>query len=222
MTGVPNPLWFVDRSSGEVTLLLLTAVVVLGIARTALPRIHPQVIDGVHTRLALLVLPFGATHLVAAIVDPFARLGIQDALIPFISAYRPLWLGLGVASAYLYAAVVVTSWPARRLRRSVWLWIHRSMYLAWGVALVHSLGTGSDARNAVFLLLDLVAFVGLLLSFYAWRVAGGMASHPRTWTVLATLALVVALGVGVWAVTGPLQPGWAATSGTPPDLLHSP
>jgi methionine sulfoxide reductase heme-binding subunit len=211
----------VDRSSGEVTLLLLTAVVVLGIARTSLPRVNPVVIEGVHTNLALLVVPFGVIHVVTAIIDPFARLGVLDAVVPFVSAYRPWWLGLGVVSAYLYIAVVVSSWPARRLRRSAWLWIHRSMYVAWGAALIHSLATGSDARNTIFLLLDLVAVVGVLVSFLAWRVAEGMASRPQLWTGLATIAVIAALGLGLWVVNGPLQPGWAAASGTPPELQRS-
>jgi hypothetical protein len=30
------------------------------------------------------------------------------------------------------------------------------------------------------------------------------------------------LGIGVWAADGPLQAGWARSSGTPPDLLRSP
>ena len=219
---IPSPLWFLDRSAGEVTLLLLSAVVILGIVRSSTPAATPYLVEGLHTNLALMTIVFGGLHVLAAILDPYAGLGPPDALVPFISSYRTTWLGLGVVSAYLVAAGVFTSWPARRLPRVVWLWLHRSLYLAWTVALVHSLGTGSDARNELFLFLNVIAVVGVAVAFLCIRVAEGWRRLPRLWAALALAAVIVIVGVGVWAVEGPLQPGWAKTSGTPPSLLHSP
>src|SRR5580765_8725216 len=117
MNGSPNVLWLLDRSSGEVTLLLLSVIVILGVVRTSMPRSSPLLIEGLHTNLALVAVAFAGIHVIASIADPFARLGVVDALIPFASAYRPAWLGLGVVSAYLYTIAVLTSWPARRLPR---------------------------------------------------------------------------------------------------------
>src|SRR5579864_4424677 len=127
----PNPLWFVDRSAGEVTLVLLTCVMLLGILRSALPSAYPRLVESLHTNLALLAIAFGVGHVLAAVLDPFAHLGLVDALVPFGSVYRRTWLGLGVVSGYLIAAVVLTSWPARRLSRGIWLWVHRTMYAGW-------------------------------------------------------------------------------------------
>src|ERR1700751_6233584 len=140
----PNPMWYVDRSAGEVTLLLLSCVVMLGPFRWALPTVYPRLIEGLHTNLALLAIAFGVGHVLAAVLDPFAHLGPVDALVPFASAYRRTWLGLGVLSGYLIALVVLTSWPARRFSRVIWLWLHRTMYAGWLVAFVHALPTGSD------------------------------------------------------------------------------
>ena len=218
----PSPLWFLDRSSGEVTLILLSAVVILGIVRSSTPAVTPYLVEGVHANLALMAIVFGGIHVLSAILDPYAALGPPDALVPFISAYRGTWLGLGVLSAYLFAAGVLTSWPARRLPRAVWLWLHRSMYVAWMLAVVHSLGTGSDARNQLFLFLNVVAVVGVAVAFLGLRVAEGWRRIPVLWGALAVASLVVIVGLAVWAVDGPLQPGWARTSGTPPGLLHSP
>ena len=218
----PSPLWFVDRSAGEVTLLLLTAVVVLGIVRSSTPRAAPQLVEGLHVNVALMAAIFAGLHVVAAILDPYAGLGPPDALVPFISAYRTTWLGLGVVSAYLYAATVVTSWPARRFSRRVWLWVHRVMYLGWVLALIHSFGTGTDARNEVFLILNVVAVVFVLVAFLGLRVAEGWRTLPALWAGLGVLAVIVVAGVAIWALSGPLQPGWARSSGTPPGLLHSP
>jgi methionine sulfoxide reductase heme-binding subunit len=222
MTSSPSPLWFLDRSAGEVTLLLMSAVMILGIVRAAMPTVFPFLVEGAHANLALLTIVFAGLHIVAALLDPFARLGPIDALVPFLSAYRGTWLGLGVVSGYIYAVAVLTSWPARRFPRATWVWLHRTMYLAWTLAIVHSLGTGSDARNELFLLLNVVAVAGVLVAFLGFRVAEGWTRLPPLWAALATVAVVVVVGVAVWAVNGPLQPGWARSSGTPPGLLQSP
>jgi sulfoxide reductase heme-binding subunit YedZ len=95
------------------------------------------------------------------------------------------------------------------------------MYVAWVLALLHSLGTGSDARNELFLLLNVLCVAGVLVAFLAVRVIEGWRAVPTLWAGLALLAVLVTLGIGIWAVEGPLQPGWARSSGTPPDLLRS-
>jgi methionine sulfoxide reductase heme-binding subunit len=217
----PSPFWYLDRSAGEVTLLLMSAVMILGIVRSAVPTAFPFLIEGAHINLALLTVAFAGLHIVSAVLDPFASLGPVDALVPFVSVYRGTWLGLGVISGYVYAVTVVISWPARRFPRATWVWLHRSMYLAWVLALLHSLGTGSDARNELFLLLNVAAVAGVLVAFLAFRVAEGWGALPPVWAALAVVAVLVTLGIAVWAVDGPLQPGWARSSGTPPDLLRS-
>jgi len=221
MTTTPSPLWFIDRSAGEVTLILLSAVVVLGIVRAAVPTALPFLIEGIHRRMALLAIAFGVLHLVAALLDPYANLGPLDAAVPFISAYRATWLGLGVISAYIYAAVVLSSWPVRRLSRFWWRWLHRTTYVAWALALVHSLGTGSDARNSLFLLLNLAAVACVLAAFLGYRIyeEAGQISPLRA--LAGAVGLVVVVAIAVWAFHGPLQPGWARDSGTPPGLLHT-
>lgn len=216
----PNPLWFVDRSTGELTLLLLSCAVVLGIVRSAVPALSPVLVEGLHVNLALLVAGFAAVHVIAAVADPYAHLGVLDALVPFASAYRSTWLGLGVVSAYAYAIAVLTSWPARRLPRAAWQWLHRTMYLAWVLAIVHSIGTGSDATNRLFLILDFAAVMAVLLAFLGYRVAEAWPVMPPLWGSLAAVAVLVVVALAVWAVNGPLQPGWARTSGTPPGLLQ--
>jgi methionine sulfoxide reductase heme-binding subunit len=201
---------------------LMSLVLVLGILRAAMPRLNPALIQGLHTNIALLTVAFAGLHIVASIVDPFARLTPIDALIPFASNYRRTWLGLGVISAYLYVVMLVISWPRQRLGRGAWLWLHRTLYLAWGMATLHSLGTGSDARNQLFILLDVAAVAGALAIFLGIRVVEAWWKMPRLWSGLAAAALLATLALVAWAVNGPMQPGWARSSGTPPDLIGSP
>jgi methionine sulfoxide reductase heme-binding subunit len=200
--------------------MLMSAVAILGILRAALPARSPFLVEGMHTNLALMTVVFGGIHIAASILDPFAGLGPIDALVPFVSAYRGTWLGLGVVSGYLFGATVLISWPVRRLPRQWWRWLHRIMYGAWVLALMHSLATGSDATNRVFIFLNIVVVAGVLVAFVGLRVTEAWSASPPLWGALAAAALVVVFAISVWAVDGPLQPGWARASGTPPNLLH--
>lgn len=162
-------LWFASRGSGIVSLLLLTAVTVLGLIsvvrwqRASWPRFLTA---DLHSNLALLSIVFVAVHIVAAILDPFAKLGISSALIPFASSYRPLWVGLGVISVYLIVAMIVTSLLRERIGQRVWRAVHWSAYAAWPLAVLHSAGSGSDAFSTWMLALQVscvVIVVGALL-----------------------------------------------------------
>src|ERR1700736_2370615 len=104
-------LWYTTRAAGVVSLVLLTAVVLLGL--TAAIRWQsagwPRFLTiGFHRNLALMTLVFLAIHIVTAVVDPFTSLGWNAALIPFSSHYRTLWLGLGAVGLYLLVAILVT------------------------------------------------------------------------------------------------------------------
>ena len=220
----PSPLWYADRASGAVTMLLLTTTVVLGLGTTVRWKsaVWPRYVSvALHQNLSYLVLCFLAVHVATAVLDPFARLGLRDALVPFSSWYRPLWLGLGVVAAELTLALVLTSLVRRRIGFRLWRVIHWFAYAAWPAALLHGLGTGSDARMAWVLWSQGVCVIGAWLALVVWRLAFGWPRHRwlRLWTAVACSLAVV--GLAVWFLGGPLTADWAETAGTPIGLLHA-
>jgi sulfoxide reductase heme-binding subunit YedZ len=204
-----------------VTLILLSVAVALGVVRAAHPAFQPLLVEGVHRNLTLLALAFAALHVVAAVADPYAQLSVLDAAVPLISAYRTTWLAFGIVSGYLFAIVLISSWPVRRLGRMAWRWLHRVAYVGWVVAVVHSLGTGSDVRNPVFLALTMAAVVGVLVTFLGVRLAEER-NHRSLNAAVGVLAILTVVVIAVWAANGPMRPGWARSAGTPPGLLHTP
>ncbi len=71
-------LWFATRGAGVVSLLLFTAVAILGILavmRWQSPAWPRFLSVGLHRNLALLSVAFLLAHIVTAIVDPFTSLG---------------------------------------------------------------------------------------------------------------------------------------------------
>jgi methionine sulfoxide reductase heme-binding subunit len=220
----PSPLWYADRGTGAVTMALLTASVVLGMGTTVRWKspVWPKYISvPLHQNVSILIICFLFVHILTALLDPFAKLGLKDALVPFSSWYRPLWLGMGVIAAELVAALALTSAVRGYIGFKVWRFIHWFSYAAWPAALLHGLGTGSDARMAWFLWANAACVFAAWLAVVFWRLSFGW---PRLrWPRLAA-AVFCSLGVvglAVWMLNGPLTPGWARVAGTPLTLLQA-
>ena len=200
-----------------VALLLLTVGLVLGVMgptsfRTIrLPRFA---VSGLHRNVTLLALAFVSLHVVTTIIDGYTSIGLRDAFLPFIASYRPFWLGLGTVAFDLLLALIVTSLLRNRLGLRAWRAVHWLAYASWPVALLHSLGTGSDARSSWLVLLASACTIAVVAAAL-WRVAtaarGGLALRFGVGT--ATVAL--ALGALVWFRDGPDRAGWARRAGTP-------
>jgi len=224
MAVTPSPLWYVDRGTGAVAMVLLTASVMLGMGTTVRWKspVWPKYISvPLHRNVSLLIVCFLAVHVATAILDPFAKLGLKDALIPFASWYRPIWLGLGVVAAELVAALVVTSLLRKHLGYRLWRLVHWTSYLAWPLGLLHGLGTGTDARMAWFLWTQAACVLVTWLALVFWRLSFGWPRHrwPRLAASFACSLAVVALAV--FMLNGPLAPDWARAAGTPLSLLQA-
>src|SRR5436853_7581780 len=157
-------LWYTTRGAGAITLILLGSVVGLGILSTlrVQSRSWPRFLTtGLHRNLALMTLVFLALHIVTAVVDPFTNLGWAAALLPFSSVYRTFWLGLGVISFELLAAIVVTSLVRGMLGHRAWRAIHWLTYAAWPVGVLHGLGTGTDTWSAWMLAITAACVAGV-------------------------------------------------------------
>jgi methionine sulfoxide reductase heme-binding subunit len=166
-------LWYTTRGAGAVSLILLSAVVVLGLlARLRVEaRGWPRFLSAaVHGDLALMTLVFLVLHIVTAVVDPFTHLGLVSAVVPFGSYYRTFWLGLGTIAFELLIAIVATSLLRHHIGARTWRAIHWLAYASWPVAVLHGIGTGTDATAVWMVGIDIVCVAAVLMAL-AWRVA---------------------------------------------------
>jgi len=210
--------WFLTRATGLVALVLLSACVLLGIlinVRFASPRWPRFLTTGLHRNFSLLVLTFVAVHVVTTVADSYTSIRWLDALIPFASVYRPLWLGLGAVAFDLLLALAATSLIRVRLGHRLWRLTHWAAYACWPLAVVHGLGTGSDPRTRWVFVLTM-GCVLTVLSAFSLRIAAGWPEHGALRLGAAAVAVVALLAAGDWAKHGPLRPGWAKRAGTPP------
>jgi len=211
-----TPLWYATRATGLVALVLLTISMALGLLasvryqRAGWPRFVTQ---GLHRNVSLLALAFTVAHILTSVLDSFVSIPIQDAVIPFIGSYRPIWLGLGAIAFDLMLALIVTSLLRTRMNYRVWQAVHWAAYLCWPVAVLHGLGAGTDTPVRWVLVLTgacVVTVAGLTL----WRLLRGWPDRPLAAAAGAVAVVLILVAGAAWLRAGPLSPGWAHRAGT--------
>ena len=170
---IDKALWYLGRSSGVVSLVLLTLVVALGIATRSgrlLPGLPRFAVSAVHRFASLLAVVFLTLHVVTLTLDPQSQLRWLDAVLPFGSHPKPLWIGLGAASLDLMVALVLTSLLRQRIGHRVWRAIHWAAYALWPFAVLHTIGTGTDMHRPW--MLGLLALCALTVAgLIGWRLS---------------------------------------------------
>lgn len=217
--GSPSLSWFVARGSGMLAYILLTAVVVLGIAvsrRWHNERWPRMLVEATHRWLTITFFIFIAVHTVTVLVDPFTHFGLKDVLVPFGSYYRTIWLGLGVIATELGLAIGLSVFLRPLIGYRAWHILHLLTYVLFPLSLLHGIGTGTDTQEtwatAIYALSVVLVFGVLIwrtMDLHAWRRVALIGS------VAGSAALVV------WCLRGPYAPGWAVASGTPKTLLQA-
>jgi sulfoxide reductase heme-binding subunit YedZ len=214
-------LWYLTRATGLVSLVLLSATVVLGTVASVgwtsdrWPRFLSQ---SVHRNLSLFCIVLIGVHVVTTVADGYVPIGLADAVIPFRSPYRPIWVGLGAVAFDMLLAVGITSALRRRIGVAAWRGVHWLAYACWPIAVVHGLGSGSDARLPGATLVFVLCTTGVAAAV-AWRLAAGRA-RSVTWRLGGAVAgAAVLVVIAAFALVGPLRPGWSHRAGTSAALL---
>jgi methionine sulfoxide reductase heme-binding subunit len=163
-------LWFAARGAGIVSLLMLTASAAFGLVTVTRfqaagwPRFFNY---EMHRRVSLLSVAFLATHVVAAILDPYLKLGLAG-LVPFAAAWKPVPLALGIVAGYLFIALIATSLLRRHLGQRAWRAIHWTSYAMWPMALLHTVTAGTDALTPWMLAVEAIA-LAVIAGAATWR-----------------------------------------------------
>jgi sulfoxide reductase heme-binding subunit YedZ len=148
-------LWFLNRSTGVVTIVLLTITTVLGVlaigGRPA-GRVPRFVTQAFHRNVALLSMLLLVVHLITAVLDEFVEIRWYEVFIPFVGSYEPLWVGLGAIATDLMLVVIITSLFRTRMQHNLWRGLHISAYALWALAIGHGIGVGTDMTESMWVL----------------------------------------------------------------------
>jgi sulfoxide reductase heme-binding subunit YedZ len=86
-----------------------------------------------------------------------------------VSSYLPLWVGLGAIAFDVLIVLVLTSLLRTRMPYRAWRFVHWIAYAGWPVALVHTIGIGTDR---IWVLGVVAASVLTVLACGGFRLAG--------------------------------------------------
>ena len=208
-----NPVdWYAARAAGIAAYLILTVVVVLGLALAGRApgrrwkRWPMFAVEDVHRFGGLLVGSFIAIHIVAIATDAYLPFSLSQLVVPLTASYRPIWTGLGIAAAELLLALAVTNRYRRRLPHRLWRRAHYANFAVWGAATLHGMGSGTD-RTALWSIVLYAVSVGAVASAVvlrlgaARRISTGWLLRPEG---VLSVGAVAALGVAALAA-GPLH-----------------
>ena len=229
MTAVPatnsRALWYLTRGFGLVALILLTVTMVLGLTeavRYARPGWPRFVVSALHRNASLLAVVALTIHMVTSVLDTYAPIHLADVFLPFVSAYRPFWLGLGALALDLLLALVITSLLRERSGHRAWRAVHWMAFACWPVAVIHGLGTGSDTRIGWVQLLYVGCVVAVILSVW-WRLGRGWsAANAGERGVALAASVLLPLAAAAWTDHRPAEPAGPKKSGTPTALVGVP
>ncbi len=174
--------WYISRATGVVTLLLMTAVVLLGLLVTRqgrLPGLPRFAVTGLHRNLSLLAVVFAGLHVLTAVMDSFVHIPLTAAVIPLASSsYEPLSIGVGAVSLDITIALIATSLVRRRLNRRLWRAVHLLAYMSWPVAWLHSVSAAPDLQHGWMVVIPVGC--GLVVAgAVGWRMLAAARDVPR-------------------------------------------
>ena len=177
-------LWALGRGTGITALAFLTISLALGIATrsgrrlAAFPRFA---VADVHRFAALGGTFLVVLHMALLFFDPYAQLRLIDFVVPFLGAYRPLWLGLGTLAFDVLVVVILSSLLRHRIGLRSFRAIHWVSYGLWPIALVHALGNGTDAGHHWSLAIAGCCAVTVAAAL-GWRVRADFVEYAETRT----------------------------------------
>ncbi len=170
-TNSVQTMWYITRAAGMTAYLLFWLSTAWGLAVSSKildTLLHRSFTYDFHQFLSLLAIGFTGLHIVVLLFDKYLPYSVAQILVPFISPYRPFWIGLGVIGLYLTLLVTVTFYVRGRIGMKAFRVIHVFSLLAYLGVLVHSVMSGSDSSLTSVLLLYAGTFLVTVFLMTYW------------------------------------------------------
>jgi len=144
----PKTYLYLSRATAFVALGLTWLSMIFGLLMTGkLARDYPSVpiAFDLHQFCSLLGLAFGLFHALILLGDQYIGYSLTQVLLPFSSTpYRSTWVGLGQLGFYISLVVTFSFFVRNLIGQRGWRLIHFASFLAFVLALLHGLTSGTD------------------------------------------------------------------------------
>ncbi|MBE0697874.1 MAG: ferric reductase-like transmembrane domain-containing protein [Anaerolineaceae bacterium] len=169
--------WYVTRSAGIVAYLLLWLSTMWGLAvpsKILSGALHGSFTFDFHEFISLLAIGFLIVHIGILLFDQYLTFSLSQVLFPFISAYRPVWVGIGVLSFYVVLLVTVTFYLRERIGSKAFRAIHTLSLLSFLGAALHGLFAGTDSALPAMQLIYAGTLISVVFLSAYWLAAQGL------------------------------------------------
>ncbi|MFN8412593.1 MAG: hypothetical protein U0Z26_09420 [Anaerolineales bacterium] len=174
--------WFVTRSAGLTGYFLMWLSMIWGFAVST--KMFSAVIDGgysyeFHEYISLLGLGFVAVHVIVLMLDRYLPFSLFQVLFPFVDSYRPLWVGMGILSMYLFILVTVTFYSKKYLGMQAFRAIHVFSILGYFGTTLHGLFAGTDSALPITKLLYVGTFLIIFFMAIYWAILSSLTKKEK-------------------------------------------
>jgi predicted ferric reductase len=166
-------MWYITRASGLIAYVLIWLSMVWGLGVAS--KIFDTLLHGTftydfHQYISLLAVGFTLLHMGVLLFDGYMPYSVWQILIPFISPYRPLWIGIGVIGFYLMALVTVTFYIRTKIGMKAFRTIHVFSLVSYFAITLHSFMSGSDSSLPSVMVLYVVTFLITMFLIVYWLI----------------------------------------------------
>ncbi len=166
-------MWYITRASGLIAYVLLWFSMVWGLGVSS--KIFDVVLHGTftydfHQYISLLAIGFTLLHMGVLLFDGYMPYSIFQILLPFISPYRPFWIGIGVIGFYLMLLVTVTFYMRTKIGMKTFRAIHTFSLVSYFAITLHSFMSGSDSSLPSVMVLYVVTFLITMFLIVYWLI----------------------------------------------------
>src|SRR3954447_2950981 len=154
---------YLTRASGIVATVLIVLALGGGLlfsVRATGNRRRPNWWLDLHNYLGGLAFAFTVFHIFASFRDKLSGIGLVQIFVPMTATGWAWGITWGVLATYIFAAVVFTSWPKKRMSRRTWLIVHLLSVPATLIVAAHAWMVGSD-RGSMWFAVLLALLTGL-------------------------------------------------------------
>ncbi|MCE9645507.1 MAG: hypothetical protein K8S20_05855 [Chloroflexi bacterium] len=140
--------WYLTRAAGLMGYFLIWLSTVWGLVVSSKildPFMERAFTYDFHEYLSWLGLAFIGIHVIVLMADQYLPYTLWQVLIPFLSPYRPFWVGIGVIALYLSLLVTVTFYLKARIGAQAFRRIHYLSLVGYLGATLHGLYAGTDS-----------------------------------------------------------------------------
>jgi len=175
-------MWYITRAAGLTSYVLIWLSVVWGLAIPS--KIFDRFIKGnfsydFHEFLSLAAIGFVLLHMIVLLFDGYMPYSLTQLLVPFLSPYRPTWVGIGAIGFYLTLLVTVTFYLRSRIGMKVFKVIHYLSLVSYIGATLHGFFAGTDSSLLSVMGLYASTFLVVVFLTVYWIVMGILKSAEK-------------------------------------------